>query len=62
MVSSGRFWPIERESLAPLRRYVLAAPEDALGYELLAQALDATGDPAGALAQRRLAAAVHRAA
>ncbi len=51
-----------REALAPLRRFVLAAPEDVLGYELLADALAATGDHDGALAQRRLAAAVERAA
>lgn len=51
-----------REAMAPLRRYVLAAPEDAQGYELLADALEGSGDHDGALAQRRLAAAVTRAA
>lgn len=51
-----------REAIAPLRRYVLAVPEDADGYRLLAEALDSIGDPEGAAAQRRLANAVASAA
>lgn len=51
-----------REAIVPLRRYVLAAPEDGQGYALLAEALEAIGDADGAAAQRRLARAVEAAA
>jgi predicted Zn-dependent protease len=45
------------EAVLHLRRYVLAAPHDPLGYGVLAQALEGAGDGAGATLQRRLAQA-----
>lgn len=58
LLAAGR----AREAIAPLRRYVLASPEDCVGYALLADALEAAGDAEGAATQRRLAATVGAAA
>jgi predicted Zn-dependent protease len=46
------------EAAMVLRRFVLAAPEDAEGYGLLAKALESVGDAPGARTQRRIAATV----
>jgi predicted Zn-dependent protease len=46
------------EAAIVLRRFVLAAPEDAEGYRLLARALEFLGDGPGARAQQRIASAV----
>ena len=58
MIRLGRY----REATVPLRRYVLAAPDDADGFLVLAEALEATGDLAAADTQRRLADVVSCAA
>ena len=46
------------EAMAPLRRYVLAAPSDPEGYQAFARALEAVGDLDRARDQRRLAKVV----
>lgn len=56
LVRCGRF----QEAQVPLRRYVLAAPDDPEGFAALAEALDGVGDVAGAVDQRRLARVVAR--
>ncbi len=49
-----------REAMLPLRRYVLAAPDDPRGYEALARAHEAVGELGSAQRQRRLADVVGR--